>query len=169
MNRTYKERYNCAMPSVSRLRRRVSFARVIEGDVDPAKRRHCERALMEHLIASGITLEAVVINDDGCSFIIDGRDEARFAKSIGELNVAVKFHEHCARIALTRSATDWPLPSLSSVMEAFDDEGVDVVNLTSDAATLTVLVEEPLADRVVQILSRFYQPSGARTPGRVAS
>ena len=36
-----------------------------------------------------------------CSFIIDTRDVTRFAAAVDELNVAVKFHGRCARIALT--------------------------------------------------------------------
>jgi len=124
---------------------------------------------MEHLATSGITLEAVAINQDGCSFIIDSRDGARFASAIGELNVAVKLHDRCARVALTRTATDWPLPSLGRVMEAFDAEGIDVVHLTSDATALTVLVDEHQADHVVGVFSRFYQPAASSASRRLAS
>jgi aspartokinase len=157
------------MPSVSRLRRRVSFAQVIAGEIEGAEKRRCERSIMENLTASGITLEAVVIDGDGCSFIIDSRDGTRFASAIHELNVAVKLHDQCARVALTRTATDWPLPSLGRVMEAFDNEGIDVVHLASDASALTVLVDEREADRVVGIFSRFYQPSASNVSGRLAS
>lgn len=157
------------MPSVSRLRRRVALAQVIEGELDFANRRHCERSVMEHLMTSGITLEAIAIDSDGCSFIIDSRDGPRFAAALNELNVAVKVHDRCARVALTRTATDWPLPSLGRVMAAFDTEAVDVVHLTSDANALTVLVDEGEADRVVGILSRFYHPSGSHASGRLAS
>jgi hypothetical protein len=54
-------------------------------------------------------------------------------------------------------------------MEAFDDEGIGVVHLTSDATALTVLVEEREADRVVGIFSRFYQPAASHASGRLAS
>jgi aspartokinase len=147
----------------------VSFAQVIEGELDCADRRHCERSVMEHLMSSGITLEAAAINSDGCSFIIDSRDGTRFAAAINELNVAVKLHDRCARVALTRTATDWPLPPLGRVMEAFDNEAIDVVHLTSDATALTVVVDEGEADHVVGILSRFYQPSRSNARGSLAS
>ena len=137
----------------------MSFAQVIEGELDAANKRHCERSVMERLTASGITVEAAAINEEGCSFIIDSRDGTRFASAIDKLNVAVKLHDRCARVALTRTATDWPLPSLGRVMEAFDDEGIDVVHLTSDATALTVLVDECEADRVVGVFFRFYQPA----------
>jgi aspartokinase len=163
--------YTIAMPSVSRLRRRMSFAQVIEGDLDRLDRRHCERSVMEHLTAAGIMLEAVAIGSDGCSFIIDSRDRARFTTAVHDLdlNVCVKLHDCCARVALTRSATDWPLPSLGRVMQAFDDEGIDIVHLTSDATALTVLVDESEADHVVGVFSRFYQPSGSNAAARLAS
>ena len=115
---------------------------------------------MEHLGASGISLEAAAITGDGCSFIIDSRDGTRFVSAINDLNVAIKLQDRCARVALTRTATDWPLPSLRRVMEAFDNEGIDVVHLTSDATALTVVVDEREADRVVGLFSRFYQPAG---------
>jgi aspartokinase len=163
--------YTIAMPSVSRLRRRVSFAQVIEGDLERPDRRHCERSVMEHLTSAGIMLEAVAIGSDGCSFIIDSRDRTRFTAEIHalHLNVCVKLHDRCARVALTRTATDWPLPSLGRIMQAFDDEGIDVVHLTSDATALTVLVDEDEADHVVGVFSRFYQPSGSNAAGRLAS
>ena len=114
---------------------------------------------MDHLREAGITVEAAAINEEGCSFIIDSRDGTRFASAIDKLNVAVKLHDRCARVALTRTATDWPLPPLGRVMEAFDDESIDVVHLTSDANALTVLVDEREADRVVGVFSRFYRPA----------
>ena len=129
-----ERRYTLCMPSVSRLRRRVSFAKVIEGDLDCTSRRHCERSVMEHLMASRITLEAVAIDSDGCSFIIDSRDGDRFMDTIAELNVAVKLQNPCARVVLTRAATDWPLPSIGRVMKAFDEEAIDVIHLNGDAA-----------------------------------
>ncbi|HEV8020229.1 MAG TPA: hypothetical protein VGP41_03130 [Candidatus Lustribacter sp.] len=115
---------------------------------------------MDHLTSAGITLEAVAINDEGCSFIIDSRDAERFANAIDELNVAVKLHDKCARVALTRTPTDWPLPSMGRVMQAFDDEGIDVVHLNGDATALTVIVDEGEADHVLRVFSRFYQPPG---------
>jgi aspartokinase len=151
--------HSYAMPSVSRLRRRVSFAQVIEGEIIGAEKRHCEQSLLEHLTTAGVSFAAVTINSEGCSFIIDSRDEPRFNTAVHELNVAVKLHDHCARVALTRTPTDWPLPSLGRVMQAFDREGIDVVHLASDESALTVLVDERDADRIVAILSRFYQPA----------
>jgi aspartokinase len=150
------------VPSLSRLRRHVSFAEIIEGDVDRAQKRSCERSVMEHLAASGIAVEATAISGDGCSFIIDGRDAARFAAAVQDLNVTVKLHERCARIALTRSSTDWPLPPLKRVMEAFDEADIEIVHLTSDLNALTVLVDEHEADHVVGVFSRFYQPAVTR-------
>ena len=156
-----RTRYTNAMPSVSRIRRHMSFAHVIEGELDGTKRRRCECSVMEHLTASKIPVEAVAIDEDGCNFIIDSRDASRFAEAIQELNVAVKFHDRCARVALTRSSTDWPLPALGRVMKAFDAEGIDVVHLSSEANVLTVLVEESQADHVVSVFSRFSQPASS--------
>jgi aspartokinase len=147
------------MPCVSRLRRHVSFAQVIEGHLDRKHKRHCERNVMDHLTAAGITLEAVAIDNEGCSFIINSRDAARFSATVDELNVAVRLRDRCARIALTRTATDWPLPALGRVMKAFDDEGIDVVHLNGDATALAVIVDESEADHVLGVFSRFYQPA----------
>ena len=137
----------------------MSFAHVIKGELDGKNRRRCECSVMEHLTAAKIPVEAVAIDEDGCSFIIDSRDAARFANAIHDLNVAVKLHDRCARVALTRSSTDWPLPALGRVMKAFDDEGIDVVHLASEANVLTVLVDESQTDRVVGVFSRFSQPA----------
>jgi hypothetical protein len=84
------------MPCLSRLRRRLALVQVIEGEVDAVEKRRCDRSVMEHLAASGIAMEAVAITGDGCSFIIDSRDGARFASAIVNLNVALKFHDRLA-------------------------------------------------------------------------
>jgi hypothetical protein len=147
------------MPTISRLRHHVSFAQVIEGETDGPQRRRCECSVVEHLAASHVALEAVAINADGCSFLIDSRDGSRFAKAVRELNVAVKLRDGCARIALTRSATDWPLPSLGRLMQSLEAEKIDVVHLVGDANGLTVVVDEHDADRVAAVFSRFYQPA----------
>jgi hypothetical protein len=150
------------MPSLSRVRRHLSFVEVIEGDVDSAKKCHCERSVMEQLAASAIPFDAVAISSEGCSFIINGRDEARFAAAIRDLNVAAKVHGHCARVVLTRTVIDRPLPPVRSVMEAFDAASIGIVHLNSDASSLTVLVDERNANRVVEVLSAFYAPPAAR-------
>jgi aspartokinase len=114
---------------------------------------------MERLAASGIPIDAVAISGDGCSFIMNTRDGGRFASAIRDLNVAIKVHGHCARVALTRAAMDWPLPALKSVMEALDAAALGIVHLTSDATSMAVVVDEAEADRVVGVLSRFYRPA----------
>jgi hypothetical protein len=86
------------------------------------------------------------------------------------LDVQITLQERCARIALTRAATDWPLPSLGRVLQALDDEGIDVVHLVYDPTALTVLVDEGEADHVARIFSRFYLPATAKSPSeRLAS
>jgi len=157
------------MPTVSRIRRHLAFAHVIEGQIEGEKKRQCERSLMEGLTASGIRPEAVAITADGCSFVIDRREESRLAAVIQDAKMTVKLRDHCARIALTRTAMDWPLPSLERVMQAFDAESIDIVHLSGDATALTVVVDEREADHVVGVFSRFYQPTAAKVPERLAS
>jgi aspartokinase len=157
------------MPTVSRIRRHLSFAQVIEGQIEGEKKCHRELSVIEHLAASGVTPEAVAINDNVCSFIIDSCDGTRFADALHEPNMTVNIREHCARVALTRTATDWRLPSLGRVMQAFDTEGIDVVHLAGDAVALTVLVDEREADHVAGVFSRFYQPAALKASERLAS
>jgi aspartokinase len=157
------------MPSLSRVRRHISFVEVSEGHVEAGTKSHCERSIMERLATSGIPIDAVEISGNGCSFIINSRDGGRFASAIRDLNVAVKFYAHCARVALTRAATDWPLPALKSVMEAFDAAALGIVHLTSDATSVTVVVNEGEADRVVGVLSRFCRPAAISATHSIAS
>jgi len=59
------------------------------------------------------------VGGDGCSLIVDSREDSRLASAIRDLNVAVKIHDRCARVSLTRAATDWPLPALDRVVGVF--------------------------------------------------
>jgi hypothetical protein len=90
---------------------------------------------MDHLAAAHISPEGVFITEEGCAFIIDGRDAARFTSAI------------------------WPLPPAGRILEAFENAGIDVVHLSGDASALTVIVNESQADRVAGVFSRFYQPA----------
>ena len=153
-----RSRYDTSVPTISKLRHHLSFAHIVEGETQPAHKLHCECSVIEHLMKSGISLEAVAIEADGCSFIIEDRYVQRFASAVRDLNVAVTVREHCARVALTRTITDWPLPPLHELMHAFESDGIDVVHLTADASSVTVVVGERDADRVAHVFSRFYQP-----------
>jgi hypothetical protein len=159
LHRTANTGYSWSMPSISPVRRHVSFVEVIAGGVDAGTTGHTERSVVERLAASGIPIDAVEISGDGCSFIISSRDGGRFASAIRDLNVAVKFHGHCARVALTRAPMDWPLPALKSVIEALDTARIGIVHLTSDTTSMALVVDEAEADRVVGVLSRFYRPA----------
>ena len=145
----------------SRLRHHLSFAQVIEGETNCAARLRAECALIEQLNASHVALEAVAITGEGVSFVFDGRDGARFTQAIRDLNVAVKIRDKCARINLTRSPTDWPLPTLDRLMSAFDHAGIDVVHLAADASAITVLVDDADAARAGSVFAQFYSRSGS--------
>jgi aspartokinase len=145
------------VPTISRLRHNLTFAHVVEGETQAGHKLHCECAVIDQLTHAGISVEAVDISVDGCSFIIEGRDAKRFTGAVRDLNVAVTVRERCARVALTRSATDWPLPPLVQLMHAFENDAIDVVHLAADASSVTVIVNEHDADRVGAVFSRFYQ------------
>jgi len=49
-------------------------------------------------------------------------------------------------------------------MKRSDDEGIDLVHLTSDANALTVLVDEGHADRVVESFPTSISPRAVTSP-----
>ena len=144
----------------------MSFAEAVPRD--GAKSHQCGRQVVERLFASGIKPEAAVVGTDGCAFVIDSRDAERAREAAEGLDVTLTLHEGCARIALTRNATDWPLPSLDRVLRLLDDAGIAIVHLAGDGSGLTIVVEDSEADRVVNLFSGFYVPAHARTT-RLAS
>ena len=92
---------------------------------------------------------------------VDGDTQRR---PVRELPFAVTCHERCARIAMTRSATDWPLPSPARLLDALDGAGIDVVRISADSTAMTLVVDEGEADAAACVLSQFYQ----RAPGAAA-
>jgi aspartokinase len=152
------------VPTISPLRHNVTLIEVAEAPRDDGKKRQSVRTLIERLGAAGITLEGVAATGTTCTFMIEGRDTARFASAIRDLGFSVKCHERCARIAMTRSATDWPLPSPARLLEALEVAGIEIVRVSADGTAMTLVVDESDASAVACVLSRFYQ----RSPGSTA-
>jgi aspartokinase len=152
------------VPTISRLRHNLTLIEAAEVPVDGDTQRRPVRALIERLGATGITLEGVAVTGTACAFTIDGRDTARCMGAIRELPFAVTCHERCARIAMTRSATDWPLPSPARLLDALEGAGIDIVRISADSTAMTLVVEESAADAAACVLSQFYQ----RAPGSAA-
>jgi aspartokinase len=146
------------MPILSRLRHNMSLAKIAEGNVWGIEKRRCERSVIDHLTASGISLESVDFHGNECSFLIDGRKGPRFESLIRNMNLTVTVRDKCACLSVTRTATDSPLPSLANIMQALDDEGIDVLHMTVDLSTLKMVVDESEADRLASLLAGFYKP-----------
>ncbi len=147
------------MSLISRVRHNLACVHLIEGDLVAADKRRCEGSLVEHLSATGIVLDEVNFGTDSGSFAVSRRDALRLESAIRDLNVAVKIRDHCARIVVTRSATDPPLPSIVKLLTLIDEEGIGVVSFDANTTSLTMLVDENDSDRVTSAVERLLQPS----------
>jgi aspartokinase len=147
------------MPIVSRVRRHLSFVHV--SNSPNSERDTCARSLVERLAASRVHPEALDVDPNGYRLIINDRDESAFVAALAGGRDVITLRGHCARVALTRAATDWPLPSLERLLPAIAAEGIDIVHLSGDAASMTIVVDEHDADRVVSLLTCSYRRPSA--------
>jgi hypothetical protein len=147
---------------VSRVRRHLSFVDVrVPSDADGTRTRP---SMVERLITLHVRPEALDVDRSGCRFIINERDASAFTAALANDRAAVTVRAGCARIALTRTATDWPLPPLDRLLLAMNGAGIDIVHLNGDATSMTIVVDEHDADRVVSLLSFAYQRPAAVAP-----
>ena len=151
------------MPIMSRLRHNLSLAKINAGDVRGTEKRRRERSVIDYLTASGIALETVEFSGNECCFLIDGRKAERFASLMREMDLPGSVHAKCACLSVTRSSTDGPLPPITNVMQALEDEGIDVLHLTADLSVLRMVVDESDADHLATLVSSFYQRRMAKT------
>ena len=152
-------RYDCAMSITSKVRHKISLARLEEGGAYGKAERLRECTVIDRLTASGVLLESVEFSGNECSFIIDARKRGCVESVAGDLNVGVAVRDDCACLTLTRLATDLPLPSLSALLHALEEQHIELFHLAADFARLQLVVDERDVHRVAGIIERFYAPA----------
>jgi aspartate kinase len=120
---------------------RMTWVRVIRGDLEsPKQRMETELEMFARLAAAGISIDQVTINQAGVAFVVDGDRGGDLRTMLGDLNLAVRVREGCAKLSIVGSGMRGTPGVVRDVVEALSRENVEIIHCTDSNVTISVLV-----------------------------
>jgi aspartate kinase len=120
---------------------RMTWVRVIRGDVESPKRRmETELEMFARLAGAAISIDQVTINQAGVAFAVGGDRGAELRGLMGDLNLAVRVREGCAKLSVVGSGMRNTPGVVREVVEALSRENVEIIHCTDSNVTISLLV-----------------------------
>ncbi|HET9028669.1 MAG TPA: aspartate kinase [Candidatus Aquilonibacter sp.] len=122
---------------------RVTWVRVIRGDIEnPVRRMQTELEMFRRIADAGISIDQVTINQAGVAFVVDGDRGADVRDLLGDLNLAVRVREACAKISVVGNGMRYMPGVVHQVVDALSRANVEIIHCTDSNITISVLVPE---------------------------
>ncbi len=122
---------------------RVTWVRVIRGDIEnPTQRMQTELEMFRRIADAGISIDQVTINQAGVAFVVDG-DRGRDVRTLlGDLNLAVRVREGCAKISVVGHGMRYMPGVVHQCVQALSRANVEIIHCTDSNITISILVPE---------------------------
>ncbi|MFN2450225.1 MAG: aspartate kinase [Candidatus Baltobacteraceae bacterium] len=130
---------------------RVTWIRVIRGDIEDAQRRmQVELQMFVRIADAGISIDQVTINQAGVMFVVEGDRGADIRALLGDLNLAVRVREGCSKLSVVGAAMRYTPGVIQRIVRALSTAGVEIIHCTDSNITVSVLVPSADAQRAEQ-------------------
>ena len=130
---------------------RVTWIRVIRGDIEDAQRRmHVELQMFERVANSGISIDQVTINQAGVMFVVEGDRGTEIRQLLGDLNLAVRVREGCSKLSVVGAGMRYAPGVIHRIVRALSRVNVEIIHCTDSNITVSVLVPSSEAQRAEQ-------------------
>ncbi|HTX55747.1 MAG TPA: aspartate kinase [Candidatus Acidoferrales bacterium] len=122
---------------------RVTWIRVIRGDIEnPKHRMETELEMFRRIAAAGISIDQVTINQAGVAFVVDGDRGNEVRSLLGDLNLAVRVREGCAKISVVGTGMRYLPGVVHQCVLALSCADVEIIHCTDSNVTISILVPE---------------------------
>jgi aspartate kinase len=122
---------------------RVTWIRVIRGDIEnPQRRMQTELEMFRRISDGGISIDQVTINQAGVAFVVDGDRGTDIRELLGDLNLAVRVREGCAKISVVGTGMRYLPGVVHRCVLALSDADVEIIHCTDSNITISILVPE---------------------------
>ncbi|MHB8141917.1 MAG: aspartate kinase [Vulcanimicrobiaceae bacterium] len=139
------------------LKSRITWFRAIRGDVDaPQARMQLELEMFSRIAHAGISLDQVSINQGGVSFGVQGDRGNEMRELLGDLNLAVRVREGCAKLSVVGAGMRGTPGVVYSVVSALSAANVEIIHCTDSNITISVLVPEIDAQRAERAVHDYF-------------
>lgn len=122
---------------------RVTWVRIIRGDIETPKRRmETELEMFRRLAEARISIDQVTINQAGVAFVIAGDRGNEVRQRLGDLNLAVRVREGCAKLSIVGSGMRGLPGVVHRIVDALSRADVEIIHCTDSNMTVSVLVPD---------------------------
>ncbi|HZV77165.1 MAG TPA: aspartate kinase [Candidatus Babeliales bacterium] len=122
---------------------RVTWVRIIRGDIEsPTRRMETELEMFRRVAGAGISIDQVTINQAGVAFVVDGERGNEIRGLLGDLNIAVRVRERCAKLSIVGTGMRDAPGVVHRVVDALSQANVEIIHCTDSNVTISVLVPE---------------------------
>jgi aspartate kinase len=122
---------------------RVTWVRIIRGDIESPKRRmETELEMFRRVADAGISIDQVTINQAGVAFVVDGDRGNDIRRLLGDLNLAVRVREGCSKLSIVGTGMRHATGVVHRVVDALSQADVEIIHCTDSNVTISVLVPE---------------------------
>jgi aspartate kinase len=122
---------------------RVTWVRIIRGDIESPKRRmETELEMFRRLAEAGISIDQVTINQAGVAFVIAGDRGSEVRQRLGDLNLAVRVREGCAKLSIVGSGMRGLPGVVHRIVDVLSRADVEIIHCTDSNMTVSVLVPD---------------------------
>lgn len=141
----------------------ITWVRIIRGDLDrPSRRMELELEMFRRLAQDRVSIDQVSVNQSGVSFVVDGERGDEVRKLLGDLNLAVRARDGCAKLSVVGAGMRGTPGVIHRIVNVLSDENVEIVHLTDSNITISILVPHEDAARAERALhDHFHLESGA--------
>lgn len=130
---------------------RVTWIRVIRGDIEDQKRRMAvELQMFQRIADAGISIDQVTINQAGVMFVVEGDRGGEIRRLLGDLNLAVRVREGCSKLSVVGAAMRYTPGVIQGIVHALSAENVEIIHCTDSNITVSILVPSVDAQRAEQ-------------------
>ncbi|HEV2261757.1 MAG TPA: aspartate kinase [Candidatus Rubrimentiphilum sp.] len=130
---------------------RVTWIRVIRGDIDDrARRMQVEIQMFGRLAEAGISIDQVTINQAGVMFVVEGDRGEEIRQLLGDLNLAVRVREACSKLSVVGEGMRDEPGVIHRIVSALSAVNVEIIHATDSNITVSILVPADDAARAEQ-------------------
>lgn len=130
---------------------RVTWIRVIRGDIEDQKRRMAvELQMFQRIADAGISIDQVTINQAGVMFVVEGDRGTEIRQLLGDLNLAVRVREACSKLSVVGAAMRYTPGVIHRIVRALSQVNVEIIHCTDSNITVSILVPADDAHRAEQ-------------------
>ncbi|MBV8155321.1 MAG: ACT domain-containing protein, partial [Candidatus Eremiobacteraeota bacterium] len=127
---------------------RLTWVRVIRGDIEsPTRRMETELEMFRRVAEAGISIDQVTINQAGVAFVVEGDRGAEIRRLLGDLNLAVRVREDCAKVSVVGTGMRDAPGVVFAVVDALSRANVEIIHCTDSNVTISILVPASDATR----------------------